>query len=491
VTQPIRTRFAPSPTGKLHIGGARTALFAWAYARRHGGQFLLRIEDTDAERSTPENERLILEGLSWLGLEWDEGPDVGGDFGPYRQTERFERYEEVANSLVDAGHAFWCFDTPENLERHREAQRALPETGGYRSPFRGQPQEQALERIKAGEKAVMRFKVPEGETSLVDQIRGNVTFPNNEVEDWVMVRSSGVPTYNFVVVVDDSDMDISHVMRGEEHLTNTPKQVLLYEALEIEPPSFAHLPLMLGTDGKKLSKRTGDTALQDYRDKGYSPEAVANFLCLQGWALDDKTEVFGLEQLIANFDPKDVSKGGSIFDPKKFLWMAGEYIHNEPIERFVARATPFVVAADLMSDDDITARGTWFTQACKSVQERVHLYSEVPDHIGYLFTSEDEVVYDEKALKNTAKQANGLEVLANFTEWLAPRIKGGVQAKTLGEEARAWVKEQDIKFPALFMPLRCALTGKAGGPDLFEVMALLGPERTLARIDAGLRRLAE
>ena len=354
MTTPPRLRFAPSPTGVLHIGGARTALFNWAHARRTGGAFVLRIEDTDPTRSRAEYEVAILDGLKRLGIDWDEGPDVGGPHGPYRQTERFESYLGTASALFQAGWGYRCFCPAERLEALREEQMANKENPRYDGHCKGLSQEEVAAKMDAGEKPVLRFDVPDGETTFTDLIRGTVTFKNSEVDDWIMVRADGTPTYNFVVVCDDTAMEITHVLRGEEHLTNTPKQVLLYQALGLDAPVFGHLPLMLGTDGKKLSKRTGDTALVDYLDKGYPPEAIFNFLCLQGWALDGMNDLFTRDELLASFDPKDVSKGGSIFDPEKFQWMAGEYVRRDTPERLTERCTPYLVDAGLASAEDVT-----------------------------------------------------------------------------------------------------------------------------------------
>lgn len=487
MTDAIRLRFAPSPTGKLHIGGARTALFNWAYARRHGGRFVLRVEDTDRERSTPEFEVAILDGLRWLGIDWDEGPEVGGPFGPYRQSERLEGHLEAARSLLEAGRAYPCFCSAERLSELRERQTAAKETTAYDRRCRDVEPGVARERVAAGEPHVLRFRVPPGETRFADMIRGDVRFQNDEVDDWIMVRTDGSPTYNFVVVCDDVAMRISHVMRGEEHLTNTPKQVLLYEAFDVAPPAFAHLPLMLGTDGKKLSKRTGDTALQDYRDHGYPAAAVLNFLCLQGWALDDKTEIFSIDQLVARFDPHDVGKRGAIFDPEKFLWMSGEYLRAESDASLAGHALPFVVAAGLMDTDTATARRAWYERAVASVKERVQTYAQVAEQLAYLFAADDTVPYDEQAEEGARKHADAKDTLATYLEWLRPRLDAG--ADELREATRAWVQERGLKLPALFQPLRCALTGMAGGPDLFEVMELLGSERTVRRIARGIERL--
>ncbi len=485
-----RLRFAPSPTGSLHIGGARTALFNWAFARREGGVFVLRVEDTDRQRSTPEFEEAILDGLRWLGLDWDEGPGVGGPFGPYRQTERFDRYREIAERLLEQGAAYRCFCTPERLEAVREAQRAAGETPAYDKTCRDLDRATSDARAAAGEPFVLRFRVPEeGETVVRDLVTGDVTFQNKEVDDWIMVRADGTPTYNFCVVCDDTHMQITHVLRGEEHLTNTPKQVLLFEALGLEPPLYAHLPLMLGTDGKKLSKRTGDTALQDYRDKGYPPEAVANFLCLQGWGLDETTTVFSLEELIANFHPKDVRRGGSIFDVDKFQWLAGEYLRAEPIPQLASRCAPYVAKAGLATEAELEERAAWFEAVVASERERIKLYSELPARIAYLFQADDEVVYEEKAEKNAKKHEDRVAILTDFLAWLEPRFEA-YDAEATRAAGRDWVGERGIKFPVLFQPLRCALMGAAGGADLFDVIGLLGPERTRARIHAACERLA-
>ena len=487
---PLRVRFAPSPTGKLHVGGARTALFNWAFARRHGGVFLLRIEDTDRERSKPEYERAILEGLSWLGINWDEGPDVGGPFGPYRQMERYDLHLAAAAELETKGAAYRCFCTPERLDALREAQSASRQKPGYDGLCRAVPKDEAARRVAAGEPNVLRFRVPEGQTRFLDLIRGDVTFQNAEVDDWVMVRTDGGPTYNFVVVCDDSAMRITHVLRGEEHLTNTPKQVLLYEALGYEVPRFGHFPLMLGTDGKKLSKRTGDTALEDYRDKGFPKEAVLNFLCLQGWALDGKTEVFGVEDLVAHFDPTQVSKAGSIFDIQKFLWLSGEYIRRDSLESVADHCAPHVVAKGQLSLEELQTKHAWYLAAVATEKERIHTYGELPERIAYLFAPDDAVVFDEKAETNGRKQLGDGTLVRAYLEWLEPNIRGGVDAADLRERTKAWLAERGAKLPALFQPLRCALTGEAGGPDLFDVMALLGPERSTTRIQRGIARLS-
>ena len=484
-----RLRIAPSPTGTVHLGLARTALFNWAYSRGRGGAFILRIEDTDRQRSTEESERAILEGLRWLGLEWDEGPDVGGDHGPYRQSQRLPRHRELAQRLLAEGHAYRCFATPEELAALREEQLGGARKLAYDGRYRDLDPAEAERRAQAGEPFTLRFRVPEGETRVADLVRGEVVFANAEVEDWVMLRPDGNPTYNFVVVCDDADMQITHVLRGEEHLVNTPKQVLLYQALGLEPPEFGHLSLMLGKDKRKLSKRSGDTALDDYRAKGYPKEAILNFLALQGWALDAEHDLFSVAQLVENFDIRNVSKAGAVFDPDKFLWMAGEYVRMDSPARLAERCAPFVIEARLMTVEEVDARRSWYERVVANERERIRLYSELPPRIAHYFAPDEAVEYDPKAEKNARKRAGRIETLGAYLSWLREREDLG-DAASLGAATLAWVKQRELAPPELFQPLRCALTGMAGGPDLFEVIALLGPQAALARIERGLQRLA-
>jgi glutamyl-tRNA synthetase len=480
----VRTRFAPSPTGPLHIGGARTALFCWALARRHGGQFLLRIEDTDPERSKPEWEQEILDGFRWLGIDWDEGPDVGGPFGPYRQSERLESHLGTAAQLRRAGWAYPCFCSRARLDQVREEQQANKQTPRYDGHCRELSDEEVRQRIEAGEPFTLRFKVPQGNTTFADGIRGTVTFAHEEVDDWVMVRADGAPTYNFVCVCDDAAMRITHVVRGEEHLVNTPKQLLLYGALGIDPPAFAHLPLMLGAGGKKMSKRDGDTGLAEYRRKGYPRDAVVNFLCLQGWALDGEREVFSADELVANFALEDVSKGGSRFDLDKFDWLAGEYLRAEDPATLLDHGAEHLVQAGLATPELLAARREWFERAVESARERICTYAQLPEQLAYLFAPDDALDYEEKALAGARKQ--GPETLTAWFDWARAELD---RPEQLGPRTKEWLSERGAKIPTLFQPLRCALSGRAGGPDLFEIIALLGPERAEARVVSGLQRM--
>ncbi|HIG10513.1 MAG: glutamate--tRNA ligase [bacterium] len=488
-SEPIRVRIAPSPTGTIHLGLARTTLYNWAFAKRHGGKLILRVEDTDRARSTAESEHAILEGLHWLGTDWDEGPVVGGPHAPYHQSERVQEHLAVARRLLESGDAYRCFCTKERLDDLRQEQEAKKETPRYDRLCSQLASDQSAARA-VDEPFTLRFRVPEGQTAVDDLVRGRVEFQNAEIDDWVMVRQGGQPTYNFVVVCDDAAMEISHVFRGEEHLVNTPKQILVYRALGLEPPAFGHLPLMLGQDGRKLSKRHGAVSLSKYIAEGYSRDALVNFLCRQGWALDGETEIFSVEQFIASFDPGDVSRAGAVFDFDKLRWMSGEYIHAESPDELALHCAPHMTAAGLMTAEELVQRGDWYREALCLGQERVRLYSEMPGVLGFLFAADASLEYDAKAEKNARKHSERVAELSAYHEHLHPMIELGVDAEVLRDDAKAWVAERNLKFPQLFQPLRCALTGAAGGPDLFSVMALLGPEASLARLAAGIERLA-
>ncbi len=479
-TRPVRVRFAPSPTGRLHVGGARTALFNWAFARRHGGVFVLRVEDTDTARNTEASLRSILDSLRWLGLDWDEGPEAGGAHGPYFQSQRMGRYREAVERLLAAGVLYRCFCPAERLEALREKQRARKETPRYDRRCRELDPEEAARRAAAGEPCVLRFAVPEGRDVVVeDRIRGTVRFRAEELDDWVAVRSNGAPTYNFTCAVDDAAMAISHVLRGEEHLVNTPKQVLLHEALGQEPPVFAHLPLILGKDGRKLSKRTGDTAVADYRAKGYPPEALVNFLGLLGFALDDHTDLFTPEELVARFDLARVNKAGAVFDPDRLLWISGEYVRRTPPGELAARCRPWLEAAGLEPPAGVAA-GAWRERLAAAMRERIRLYSELPERAAFL--REPPPAPDEKARKALAG-GDARRVLAAVREALV-----GADAFPPGD-FDAWIREVagqlGLGLGKVLKPMRAALTGTLGGPPVGEVLALLGRERALARLAAG------
>lgn len=337
----VRVRFAPSPTGYLHIGGARTALFNWLFARKMGGKLILRIEDTDIERLKEDSVSQILTSLKWLGINWDEGPEAGGEYGPYYQSERFDIYKKYAQQLLDEGKAYYCFCTTEDLAAQREKQRAAKQPFRYARTCRDIPAEEAKARIAAGEPYSIRIKIPaEGSITVHDLIHGEVTFNMDQFDDFVIVKSNGIPTYNFAVCVDDHLMGITHVLRAEEHLSNTPKQLLVYEALGWEPPKFGHMPMILAMDRSKLSKRHGATSVEEFRSQGYLPEAIINYLTLLGWGPGDEREIFTLEETVKLFELEQMSKKAAIYDTKKLTWMNGQYLSELPLEKFCRMLSP-------------------------------------------------------------------------------------------------------------------------------------------------------
>lgn len=473
-TRPVRVRFAPSPTGRLHIGGARTALFNWAFARHHGGSFILRVEDTDSERNTQESLDSILDSLRWLGLDWDEGPEKGGDFGPYFQSQRGDSYDQAAARGLQEGWLYRCFCTTERISSLKEELLAQKKNPHYDRCCRALSAEESIERGKS-EPFALRFAVPDDEVVVVkDHIRGDVSFSSNEVEDWVAVRTGGMPTYNFVCVLDDAAMEISHVLRGEEHLVNTPKQILLCRALGITPPEFAHVPLILGEDGKKLSKRTGDTALGDYIDKGYPRAALFNFLCLLGFAIDDHTTVFNSQQLVAAFELKKINKSGAIFDTDKLAWLCGDYIRNTEVSALCDLVLPWLQDAGLVDGSEDRA---WLEMMVAAHRERIGLYSELADQVAWLF--KDDVVADDQAAKALADES-APAILGE----LATRLEAAADFPPA--DFHSWIKVQaeeiGVGMGKLMKPTRASLTGTLGGPPVEDILALLGRERALRRL---------
>jgi len=487
VTPAVRVRFAPSPTGFLHIGGARTALYNWAFARRNGGTLVLRIEDTDPERSTAENTAAILRAMRWMGLDWDEGPEVGGAYGPYFQTQRYDRYAELLETLKSGGHAYPCFCSPEVLEKKRNVARDRGGFAGYDGACRSLAPAEVEARVGAGEPHVWRLKVPEdrGDIIFVDAVRGEVVFPPDAVDDFVLARSDGSPTYNFAVVGDDVDMAISHVIRGDDHLSNTPKQIVVYEALELPIPVFAHLSMILGADGKRLSKRHGATSVEAYRDLGYLPEALMNYLALLGWSLDGETTVIDAATLCESFALDRISKNPAIFDEEKLEWMNGVYLRDLSAEEFVERMHPWLVEAGLTDAGDVAARHDWYLRLAPLVSERVKRLDEVAEKVAFLFA---EPVIDEAAREKVLKKegaGRALSAAAAALEnvlWTAAGIEGAL---------RELPEKLGLKPKAVFQSVRVAATGSTVSPPLFESLELLGRDVTLARLKAALPLAAE
>jgi nondiscriminating glutamyl-tRNA synthetase len=488
----MRVRFAPSPTGQLHVGNARTALFNWLLARGHDGTFILRIEDTDVERSTKESEDSILEDLRWLGLEWDEGPDVGGAGGPYRQSERLHLFSSYANELLAGGHAYYCFCPPQKLEADRRAMLAAGRPPRYAGTCRSVPPDEARRRIDAGERAVVRFRVPEHiDVTFNDLVRGEVTFSTDVIGDPVLVRSDGRPAYNFAVVVDDALMEITHVIRGEDHISNTPKQVLLYRALGFTPPRFAHLSLVLGPDHTPLSKRHGATSVAEFRARGYLPEALTNYLALIGWSprasggdAADEAELMPIHELARRFALEDVGHSAGVFDPDKLAWMNRHYMKVAAPGRVAAESVRYFQARGFLKRKTDAAIG-YIESVLPMAVGSVDRLEEIPDRLAFLFAFNAPEALTRPAVAEVLHEAGAREVIAALPE--------AIETPLLDREAfRAManrVKEKTgQKGKALFHPIRVALTGESGGPELdlavpaMERGAQLAPDGGLVRI---------
>ena len=464
----VRVRFAPSPSGFLHIGGVRTALFNWLYARQQKGVFILRIEDTDQSRSTDESIQAIIEGMKWVGLDWDEGP--------YRQTERMDLYRSHAMTLLDRGQAYWCICKADELE----ARRKEAETKGLSPRYDGRCRNLGIAN-PSGE-AAMRFKAPqEGQTVVDDLIKGKIVFDNNVLDDLIILRSNGYPTYNFSVVVDDALMHITHVVRGDDHLTNTPRQVPIFQALGFPVPRFGHLPMILGSDKARLSKRHGATSIMAYKDMGYLPDAMVNYLVRLGWSHGDQ-EVFTRQELIEKFSWKNVQASAAVFNPDKLLWMNAEYIKTSPPGE-VAQALAPLLAQGGLKDEVAEVSAQWLTQLVVLVKERTKTLVEMVEWVKPYFGQA--VTFEEEAAKKFLTPAiapvlqnllSRFEALSNFSK------------QTWEESFKSLVEEEGLKMGQLAQPVRVALTGRTASPGLFEVMEVLGRDRTLFRLRQGIER---
>ncbi len=492
--RPVRVRFAPSPTGELHIGGARTAIFNWAFARATGGTFVLRIEDTDPERSTEENKQVILRGMRGLGLTWDEGPEVGGDFGPYLQTERFDTYAEALEVLKERGAVYPCFCTKEELDAKRAAaEKSEGGYSGYDRSCRGISAEEAQHRIDAGEPHVWRLKVPEnhGPIEFDDAVYGHMSFPADVMDDMILVRTDGSPTYNFAVVCDDTNMGITHVIRGDDHLSNTPRQILIYEALGKEIPTFAHLSMILGSDGRKLSKRRNATSVEQYLKMGYLPDALVNFLALLGWSLDGDTTIIPRDVLCKNFSLERITKKDAILDEVKLDWMNGEYIKNMGAPAWVDAVAPFLIEAGLTTQEEIDAKHAWFEKLYPLVAERMKRLTEAPEKLAFVFAGTD-IEYDEKSVqKNLLKEGcRANEVLREVRAILANESIAW-ECDPLQDTVAELAEKLDLKKKLIFQPIRVAVTGSQVSPPLFEAIELMERDIVVARLDACIKKFFE
>lgn len=482
--QSVRVRFAPSPTGPLHIGGARSALFNWLFARKWGGVFLVRVEDTDIQRSTLASEEVILKDLRWLGLDWDEGIQVGGEAGPYRQGERLSLYLPYQEKLLEEGSAYYCFCREEELEAEREKLRQEGEMPRYLGKCRDLDQARQARLREEGREPVVRFRVPAGEVIQVDDlVRGKVHFDSDGIGDFVIVKSNGIPTYNFAVVIDDALMEISHVIRGEEHLSNTPRQLLLFRALGLKVPEFAHISLILGEDRSKMSKRHGATSIQQYRDSGYLPEALLNFLALLGWAPEGEEEIFSLPRLVEEFSLERVSRSPAVFNLQKLNWMNSEYLKKASPERVASLALPYLQKAGLLPREVSPGEYEWFKEVVALLQEQLEYVQQVVPLSRVFFGDRVEEITPEAR----EMLQEGKPVLELFRQGISG--EAGLEASRLKKLFKRVGKESGVGGKKLFQPVRAGLTGSLQGPDLQGLIILLGKERVLKRLDNTLHML--
>lgn len=480
----IRVRFAPSPTGFLHIGGARTALFNWLFARKAGGTFILRIEDTDEVRSTEESVNAILRGLQWLGLDWDEGPQRSGSYGPYFQMQRLDLYKKHADQLMSEGKAYHCYCTPEELEAMRTRAMLAKRPPKYDGRCRNLTESRKKELEAAGRKPVVRFRTPtEGVTEFDDIVRGHVAFENALLDDFVLLKASGVPTYQFAVVIDDYLMQITHVVRGDDHLSNTPRQVLVFEALGwsgfVKQLKFAHLSMILGPDGSRLSKRHGATSVEEYEKAGYLPEAMVNYLALLGWSTEDSQQIFEKNDLTQKFSLERCGKSAAVFDPVKLLWMNGEYIRSCNIKNLTERSIPFLREAGLVQDGNLAEDKLKFVQSCVALeQEKIKVLKDVPRLVDFLL--KDDFEFDEKSVEKVLKVPGAIALVMELKERIEKLSE--FSAASIEKLCRDLSAEKNIKAGAVFHPLRVATSGRTQGPSLFHYLEVLGKEKTLRRL---------
>jgi glutamyl-tRNA synthetase len=486
MTPAVRTRFAPSPTGEPHIGNVRSALFAWLFARHNNGSFILRIEDTDANRKVEGSEEKIKDGLRWLGLNWDEGPDIGGAYGPYTQSLRLERYKIAAEQLVNKGAAYKCYCSSERLEALRASQVQAKLPTGYDRCCRNLTPAEREQKEKEGITPVVRLKTAlEGQTVIHDMIWGDVTFKNNIIEDIVLLKSDGFPTYHLAHIVDDHDMAISHVIRAEEWMSSTPCHIMLFEAMGYPVPQYAHLPMVLGPDRSKLSKRHGATSALEFRENGYLAEALVNFLALVGWSLDDKTEIMSREELIKNFSLERVSKTAAIFNHEKLLWMNGQYMRKLTPDDFVARVMPFLekwLPEEIKRPLDIK----YVRQFAPLIQDRISTLKDAAAYADFFFL--DVLEYDTAMLIGKKMIAETVVTALKASEEKLAALTS-FTTESLEAALRPLADELGIKAGQLFNPLRVATTARDAAPPLFETMAVLGKERCMKRIRAALAKL--
>ncbi len=471
----VRVRIAPSPTGNLHIGTARTALVNYLFAKHHQGTFVVRIEDTDKARSKPEYTQNILSGLHQIGLQWDEGPETGGDYGPYAQSEREDLYLKAVEDLIQQGQIYPCFCSPEEIQQEREAAEAEGKTYVYSGKYRDLSAEDAKKLQDAGTPYVYRVKVPSESLTFEDLVRGEVTFDTALIGDFIVARQDKLPLYNLAVVIDDAAMKITHVLRGEDHISNTPKQILLYRAMGLEPPAFGHTPMMLAPDRSKLSKRHGATSVDEYMAQGYLPEALVNYLALLGWSpADTEEEIFDVETLGKLFQLQDVSKSGAVFDTEKLNWMNGQWLRKLSTEELWQRLRPFLAEKSVNTEQHPLS---WWLDVVALVQEKLVRLTDFFDQADFLLT--DELVYEEDKVKKAFKMESAIPVLTALETALKEIDWNPDNIATAFDTLKA---EQPFKMKQIMWPIRAALSGRTFGADLHTSIYLLGKDRVLQRL---------
>ncbi len=486
----VRVRYAPSPTGEPHVGNIRTALFNWLFARHHGGAFIVRLEDTDRTRYVEGAEQAIFESLAWLGLDYDEGPDPSdrsrdiGERGPYVESRRLETYQRYVAELVEAGHAYRCYCTPERLDQVRKDLQRQKRPPKYDRHCRDLPEDERQKAESEGLPAVVRFRTPlSGQTVFRDLVRGDIVFENDTLDDFVLLKSDGFPVYHLANIVDDRLMGITHVLRGDEWLSSTPRHVLLYQAFGWEPPAFAHLPMILGPDRAKLSKRHGDTSVLAFRDRGFLPEALLNFLALLGWSLDDRTEIIDRETLVRHFTLDRVVANAAVFNREKLEWMNGVYIRSLADDELAGRTARFLERGGRIVDRDLLRR------VVPLIRERIKLLTEAEEMAGFFFLEGElhygtETLLGKKFADDRGGAAQALETVLQRTRdlqlWDHETLEGAI---------RPLAEELALKTGDLFGLIRVAVTGRTAAPPLFETMAVLGRERAVARLESAVRRL--
>ncbi|HKK83235.1 MAG TPA: glutamate--tRNA ligase [Atribacterota bacterium] len=480
----IRVRFAPSPTGYLHIGGARTALFNWLYARHYGGTFILRIEDTDKLRSTPEAVNAILDGMKWLGLDWDEGPGKGGEYGPYFQMQRLPIYQKYTDKLLADGKAYYCYCTAEELEERRKRQLAEGGNALYDRKCLHLTESEKRKFEKEGRKPAIRLKMPGDQIEVNDLIKGKMDFDSRLLTDFVIIKSDGIPTYNFAVVIDDILMKISLVMRGDDHISNTPKQIVIYQALEEDIPDFAHIPMIMGPDNTRLSKRHGATSVIEYKRMGFLPEAVVNYIAHLGWSPGTNQELFSIDKLVKGFTLDKVTSHSAIFDMEKLNWFNGEYLKNMPEEKYANMLLPYLQEVDFMNSSISEEQFKWLKKVVSLMKSRVRNFRQFLEYADYFFSDhfkvEDDAakVLEQEGVKETLAEL--VNRLGQLNQWSEENIE---------QVVRDIAGEMNLKGKQIIHPTRVSLSGKKVGPSLFALMEVLGKEQNIRRLERTVKKL--